>query len=113
MLMILEMECGILRKMKIKNLYMNVDVEIYMSSILKFFRENPEELINLIPLTKKDEFFVKFREVAIKNSEKGDEVSLTRQQLIDVCLDINGNPLRIENKSNIIIPTIFGEYSLN
>jgi len=111
--MILEMECGILLKMKIKNLYMNVDVEIYMSNILKFFRENPEELINLIPLTKKDEFFVKLREVAITNSEKGDEVSLTRQQLIDVCLDINGNPLRIEKNSNIIIPTIFGEYSLN
>lgn len=111
--MILEMECGILLKTKIKNLYMNVDVEIYMSSILKFFRENPEELINLIPPPKKDEFFIKLKEVAISNSEKGDEVSLTRQQLIDVCLEINGNPIRIENKSNVIIPTIFGEYSLN
>jgi hypothetical protein len=98
---------------KIKNLHMNVDVEIYMSNILKFFKDNPDELINLVPLTKKDEFFVKLREVAITNSEKGDEISLTRQQLIDVCLEINGNPLRIENKSNIIIPTIFGEYSLN
>ena len=92
---------------------MNVDVEIYMSNILKFFKDNPNELFNLIPLEKKDDFFTKLREVAIKNSEKGDEISLTRQQLIDVCLDINGNPQPIENNSNIIIPTIFGEYSLN
>lgn len=99
--------------MKIKNLYMNVDVEIYMSNILKFFKDNPEELSNLVPLSKKDEFFNKLREVAITNSEKGDEISLTRQQLIDVCLEINGNPLRIEKNSNLIISTIFGEYSLN
>lgn len=92
---------------------MNVDVEIYMSNILKFFRDNPEELINLVPLPKKDEFFIKLREVAILNSEKGDEVSLTRQQLIDVCLEINGNPIRIENNYNVIIRTTFGEYSLN
>ena len=107
------MVCGISQMTKIKNLHMNVDVEIYMSNILKFFKDNPNELINLVPLTKKDEFFVKLREVAITNSEKGGEISLTRQQLIDVCLEINGNPLRIENNSNVIIPTIFGEYSLN
>ena len=92
---------------------MNVDVEIYMSNIFKFFKDNPEELINLVPLEKKDEFFTKLRQVAISNSEKGDEVSLTRQQLIDVCLEINGSPIRIENNSNVIIPTVFGEYSLN
>ena len=92
---------------------MNVDVEIYMSNIFKFFKDNPEELINLVPLEKKDEFFTKLRQVARSNSEKGDEVSLTRQQLIDVCLEINGSPIRIENNSNVIIPTVFGEYSLN
>lgn len=92
---------------------MNVEVEIYMSNILKFFKDNPDELSNLVPNSKKDEFFHKLRQVAISNLEKGDDVSLTRQQLIDLCLEINGNPIRLEKKSNIIIPTIFGEYSLN
>jgi hypothetical protein len=28
---------------------MSVDIEIYMSNIIKFFRENPKDLLNLIP----------------------------------------------------------------
>jgi hypothetical protein len=28
---------------------MSVDVDIYMNGIQKFFRDNPEELLNLIP----------------------------------------------------------------
>jgi hypothetical protein len=92
---------------------MNVDIEIYMSNIIKFFKENPQDLLNLIPESKKNEFFDKVREFAIKNADKGDEVSLTRQQLIDICLEVNDKPKEIEKKSNIIIPTIYGDYCLN
>jgi hypothetical protein len=92
---------------------MNIDVEIYMSNIIKFFKENPQELLNLVPESKKNEFFDKVRESAINNSDKGDEVSLTRQQLIDICVEINDKPKEIAKKSNIIIPTIFGDYCLN
>jgi len=92
---------------------MNVDVEIYMSNIIKFFKENPQDLLNLVPESKKNEFFDKVREFAINNSDKGDEVSLTRQQLIDICVEINGKPKEIAKKYNVIIPTIYGEYCLN
>jgi hypothetical protein len=93
---------------------MNVEVEIYMSNILKFFRENPNELLNLIPNSKKDEFFEKVRQMAILNIDKGDEVSLTRKQLIEVCLDINGETkVHYENTSKVMVDTIFGGYCLN
>ena len=90
---------------------MNVDVEIYMSNLIKFFKENEKDLLNLVPKEKEEEFYKKIRQIATHNSEKGEDASLTRQQLIDVCLELNGNK-SIEQK-NIIIPTIFGEYSLN
>jgi hypothetical protein len=92
---------------------MNVEVEIYMSNITKFFRENPNDLLNLVPESKKEEFFEKVREIAELNIDKGDDVSLTRQQLIDICLELNNKPKEDAKKSNIVIPTIFGEYSLN
>ena len=92
---------------------MNVDVEIYMSNVIKFFKENPSDLLNLIPESKRDDFFDRVREFAISNVDKGDEASLTRQQLIDICLEINEKPKEIAKKSNIIIPTIYGDYCLN
>jgi hypothetical protein len=93
---------------------MNVEIEIYMSGIIKFFKDNPNELLNLVPEDKKEEFFDKIRTVAISNSEKGDEVSLTRQQLVDICIQINGKDNLIVKKLDKVIQyTPFGEYSLN
>lgn len=68
---------------------MSVDVEIYLSQLFKFFNENPNELNNLVPQNQKDEFFKKCREVVMINLEKGDELSLTKKQLIDICVEIN------------------------
>jgi membrane-bound lytic murein transglycosylase len=41
---------------------MSVDVEIYMNNIIKFFKENPNDLHNLIPKNKEDEFYKKLME---------------------------------------------------
>jgi len=92
---------------------MNVDVEIYMSNVIKFFKENPNDLLSLIPESKKNNFFDKVRKLSTLNVDKGDDASLTRQQLIDICLEINEKPKEIAKTSNIIIPTIYGEYCLN
>jgi hypothetical protein len=93
---------------------MNVEIEIYMSGIIKFFKDNPSELLNLVPEDKKEVFFDKIRTVAISNSEKGDEVSLTRKQLVDICVKINGKDnTSIKELDKVIQYTPFGEYSLN
>jgi hypothetical protein len=92
---------------------MSVDIEIYMSNIHKFFKENPNELYSLVPTTKEEEFFKRIRETAVSNHEKGDDVSLTRQQLINICLELNGTVHSVSNIDKLIIKTQFGEYSLN
>ena len=48
-----------------------VDVEIYMNNIIKFFRENPTDLLNLVPKDKEEYFYTKIKEVAIENYKKG------------------------------------------
>ena len=63
---------------------MNVDVEIYMNNIVKFFRSNPNDLLNLIPKDKEEEFYEKIREVASKNTEKGEDAPLTQKQMIEM-----------------------------
>jgi hypothetical protein len=76
---------------------MNLDVEIYMSNVIKFFNENPKDLLNFVSLERKDEFFNKIKEVAEKNAEKGEEIVLTQQQFIDICLIINDKPHLTKN----------------
>ena len=52
---------------------MSVDIEIYMSNIQKFFKDNPKDLMNLVPKEKEEEFYVMIREVAEQNFEKNGE----------------------------------------
>lgn len=94
---------------------MCVDVDIYINNVRKFFRENPKELLNLIPKDKEPEFYTKIREVSISNYEEKKHAELTQQQLLDICRELNQASIRITKKVNnpIIITTPFGEYSLN
>lgn len=92
---------------------MSLDVDIYMNNILKFFRENPKELLSLVPKQKEKEFYDKIREVAMLNQTKGDEVALTQKQLIDICKDVNTGKSIDEIAQKVIFFTPFGSYSLN
>ena len=73
-----------------------------MNNIIKFFRQNQKDLLNLVPKDKEEEFYLKIREVASDNVENGKEVSLTRMQLIDVCKELNQ-----KNTEPIEIPATF------
>ena len=90
---------------------MNVDVAIYMSNLMKFFDDNPKDLSNLIPLQLKDKFYEKVQEIASKNAEGGNEIPLTKKQLIELCVGLNGNPPKKEDK--IFVETEFGNFFLN
>jgi hypothetical protein len=94
---------------------MNVDIEIYMSNIVKFFRDNPDDLLNLVPKSKEKEFYNKIKETATQNYDKGDEISLTRPQMIGICVDINReNEKQINNSlDNLFLKTMFGEICMN
>ena len=97
---------------------MSVDVEIYMNNIVKFFKSNPNDLLNLVPKDKEDEFYDKIRETAIQNIDKGEEASLTQKQMIEICVVLNGKIPKedkvVEEKlQSYIIGTKFGPIFLN
>ena len=92
---------------------MGLDVDIYMNNILKFFKDNPTELYNLIPKQKEEEFFEKIREVASQNEEKGSDVALTQKQLLNICRVLNTQKTFDEQSSKIMVYTPFGSFSLN
>lgn len=94
---------------------MSVDVEIYMNNFIKFFRENPNDLLNLIPKDKEEVFYQKIRETVYDNYDKGEDVILTQRQIIEVCIELNQpSPEPIENSiKNVFAKTEFGEYCLN
>jgi len=93
---------------------MSVDVEIYMNNIIKFFKENPKDLLNLVPKNKEEEFYVKIREVALVNADKGEDANLTQKQLMDICVILNGKHPVIDKKiKGIFIEAKYGNICLN
>jgi hypothetical protein len=90
---------------------MEVDVTIYVSNLKKFFSDNPQDLANLIPEKMFDEFFVKVEQIAILNFEGGKEIPLTRQQLIDLCVKLNGNPPK--KGDEVFVELAYGKFFLN
>ena len=107
------MECGTYKISNLKFYYMSVDVDIYMNNIIKFFKQNQKDLLNLVPKDKEEEFYVKIREVASDNVENGKEVSLTRVQLIDVCKELNQKKTEPIEIPATFMKTKFGLICLN
>ena len=93
---------------------MNVDVEIYMNNLVKFFNENPKDLASLIPYDKKEEFFDKVKKIVSENVDKGEDATLTRKQLIDLCVELNQQVDQfLIKKEGPLLFTKFGLISLN
>ncbi len=88
---------------------MSVDIDIYMRNIIKFFKDNPNELLSLIPKNKEDIFYERIKEIATLNINNGSEVSLTKKQLLDLCVELNNN----KKTEKIFQTTKFGDLCLN
>lgn len=86
-----------------------------MNNVIKFFRENPTDLTNLVPKEKEEYFYTKIKEVAIENYEKGEDVVLTQSQIFNVCSEINQPDKQVveEFSKNSIQKTKFGYLFLN
>lgn len=92
---------------------MSVDVEIYMNNVVKFFKDNPKDLLNLIPKEKEKEFYLKIREIASTNYEDGKEVSLTQKQLLEICRELNSSKTKKPEIPAGFIESKFGLICLN
>jgi hypothetical protein len=94
---------------------MNVDVEVYLNQFKSFFENNPNSLIELIGDMDKNDFFDKVRAQCRLNFEKGEDVSLTKTQIIDIVSELvktEKKKIMVKTK-NIFQSTNFGEICLN
>lgn len=67
---------------------MEVDVEIYINNLIKFFKENPEDLLVLVPKEFEYEFYDRLKMQSYKNLKNGEEIILTKDQIIRVVQEI-------------------------
>jgi hypothetical protein len=94
----------------------SVDIDIYVNQLITFFDKNPNDLIDLIGNLLKESFYEKVREQCVKNSEIGDEVSLTQKQIIDIVVELKKVKLIEYDKTklySIVQETKFGSIFLN
>lgn len=96
----------------------NIDCEIYIKQVITFFENNPNDLMDLIGQVQKNEFYEKIRERCEKNVDEDKDYVLTRQQMIDIVLELKAPGLldAINPKQEVegfIQKTKWGEIILN
>lgn len=91
----------------------NIDVEIYFSQLRGFFENNPNDLISLIGETDREVFYEKLRDIAYQNYEKGDDITLTNQQLMGAVMDIISLTKQQEKKLKTFFETKYGKVCMN
>lgn len=92
----------------------NVDIEIYMNQFINFFENNPNDLMELIGNTLKETFYDKVRMRCVDNYEKGEEISLTNRQMMEIVLEIrNEDSPDIKKIAKIFESTKYGTFCLN
>ncbi len=93
---------------------MNVDLEIYLNNIIKFFKNNPKDLLSLVSKEMEQEFYEKIRERASLNHDEGLNIVLTQKQIIEICVELNKKKQVDENfDKRIFQSTPFGFICLN
>jgi hypothetical protein len=96
----------------------NVDCEIYMRQLITFFENNPNDLMELIGQVQKQEFFDKLREQCEKNSKESDDHIITRQQMVDIVIQLKMPEMvnteeSIEKIQGFVQKTKWGDIILN
>lgn len=84
-----------------------------MTNIIKFFRQNPKDLLSLVPKDKEQEFYSKIRETASDNFENGKEITLTQIQLIEICKELNQVSEKNQKIEFPFFETKYGKICLN
>ena len=95
----------------------NVDCEIYVSQLVSFFEKNPNDQMNLIGELQKEDFYNKLKEQCYKNAKETDDHIISKQQMIDIIIDLKIPELnQKDSKSDIdgvVQKTKWGEINLN
>lgn len=68
---------------------MEVDIQIYLSNLRTFFKNNPDDLFTLIGNNDSEEFYYLIEKKSLENLEKGDGIELTKNQIMEIVYVIN------------------------
>ena len=74
--------------------------------MVKFFKDNPKDLLSLVPKDKENEFYSMLRKYSCDNFDKGDDYVLTRSQILEICVQLN------DSKNILIFPKLIEENEL-
>jgi hypothetical protein len=92
----------------------NVDIEIYISNLIRFFETNPNDLLILIGEIQKEEFYTKLREKSEDNHKKGLDIILTREQIINIVVEMKIPQINDHSEvSKLVMKTKFGDIIMN
>ena len=96
----------------------NIDCEVYVSQLITFFDKNPNDLMILIGDLQKEDFYKKLKEQCYKNAEESDDHVITKQQMIDIIIELKIPQLNEKPNSEMIVEglihkTKWGEINLN
>lgn len=94
----------------------NIDVELYLSQFHSFFKTNPAELTKLIGDLDSDTFFSKVKELAYKNFKENGDMILTKNQLIDIVVEMHrdtNNTNQKDSLEKIFEDSKYGKICLN
>lgn len=96
----------------------NIDCEIYLSQLISFFENNPNDLMLLIGDLQKDDFYKKLKEQCYKNAKESDDHIISKQQMVDIIIELKipqlieeTNPKNVVN--GVVQKTKWGEIILN
>jgi hypothetical protein len=91
----------------------SVDVDIYMTQLVKFFNDNPTDLNAIIGDLDSDKFYEEVRRQAASNLEKGEDVQLSQSQIIDIVVKLSKRRAEKDFPSNLYFYSKFGPICLN
>lgn len=96
----------------------NIDCEIYISQLITFFENNPNDLMILIGNLQKEEFYNMLKKRCHKNIDEGQDYILSKQQMVDIIIELKipeiNEVSKVENLINgVIQKTKWGEINLN
>lgn len=68
---------------------MDVDIQIYLSNLRTFFKNNPNDLYSLIGGNNSEEFYYLIEKKSLENLEKGEGIELTKNQITEIIQILN------------------------
>ena len=91
---------------------MDVDVQIYISNLKQFFKNNPNDLMSLIGDSNHEKFFELVEKQVLENQKGDDGIELTKKQIIDIVLILTKDQDK-EKVVSFIMKGPLGDINLN